>query len=1017
MKLSINAAFHDKTPATKRAFGWGWTPLDPDAEQFAEFIKEGFAFSAQFEGGHRKSCNFIAADFLAVDFDGTMTLADALNDAFISRYATIIYTTASHGKDGKDRFRIVFQLPTTIENSSIWRAALTGLALRLGADMAATDGARLFFGAASSDPVILGGMLTDEIVDELVTEGHALRGAAKRDSVSAAIAGAHIQSRRAVPRVQDIMCADGSVKLLADIPYKTRVHCPFHNDSKPSAFVTESSKGSPGIYCSTCMQTFWIESTARKPYEYYEFEKDTISLAADLPPETDRTDRDWMFGAPLLASTPHIAKVFNTKYLPAIHQPTGVALIRSPKGSGKTHNIEAIVRQARLQGKSVLLIGHRRTLLRELSKRLGLACYLDDDERHFISPKSSKKALEDRARWSKARPDLYAISIDSLAARLPTPRPYDVVILDECEQVLSHVCSKTIEHPEPILKVLQHYITNAASLYMFDADLNAITTGFVRRCRAARKPQSLPDTVLQVVNIYQEENRTCHVYENSDDLLDDLLIDAKEGKRIFVACNRKRRAGGIEQWLKDKVPDIRTLLVTADDKDTGEVRGFLLNVRQEFLKYDVVVASPAIGTGIDITFPNNEQCVDAVYGFFDTQINTHYDIDQQIGRVRNPGTVKVWVSDEEEYFETDPAAIKLELVLTGKANEAITGFEDDGTIIFDVEHPLLNLQADSYAAIRASLNKLRYYFLEHKVHGGLTVTDVIKRSANDRPDPLGDAYDEVSQERINSIMSAGKIERARYYELTAAREMGEAIGITARFEVVRYEIEWFYGQAVTDALIMLDDGGRYRDQVERYEQLALHNEYGQIEYQLAQFWLNGNWIDAFSNKTDNLLDALFIASGLVGRDGLRVDAEITTSSLEPFVTLCHDRKDTLQIEHTIRLRRDFNRAPVKVLNQLLGLVGLAVEMKTFKKIKGKRVYYYQLAADRLDMVKAIVAQRKAAKADRSKDDVDKMSDRMRAKGKRTSFKTVNATMSANDTAGWDSDIDPDLLVGSIDPFA
>jgi hypothetical protein len=34
--------------------------------------------------------------------------------------------------------------------------------------------------------------------------------------------------------------------------------------------------------------------------------------------------------------------------------------------------------------------------------------------------------------------------------------------------------------------------------------------------------------------------------------------------------------------------------------------------------------------------------IDCVYGFFEPFINTHTDIDQQLARVRNPGSVKVW---------------------------------------------------------------------------------------------------------------------------------------------------------------------------------------------------------------------------------------------------------------------------------------------------------------------------------------------------------------------------------------
>ena len=60
-----------------------------------------------------------------------------------------------------------------------------------------------------------------------------------------------------------------------------------------------------------------------------------------------------------------------------------------------------------------------------------------------------------------------------------------------------------------------------------------------------------------------------------------------------------------------------------------------------------------MGTGIDITFPENISHVDGVYGLFEAKINTHFDIDQQLSRVRHPKYVRVWISPETFNFETE----------------------------------------------------------------------------------------------------------------------------------------------------------------------------------------------------------------------------------------------------------------------------------------------------------------------------------------------------------------------------
>lgn len=976
MKLSINPNIIDKSPSTKRAYGEGWVALNIEPDELSGYIDDGYAFSAQFKGDRRRSSEFAAADFVAVDFDGAVPLADAKELPLIRDHATIIYTTPSHRKGGVDRFRVVFRTPYTIEESAVWRAALTGLAKTLGADMAATDGARLFFGSRGSDPIVMDGMLSVEILDELIQLGHAIRQAAKNRDASAAISGANFQSDRTISPTQEIACSDGFKRIIVEIPDRMRVHCPVHADNTPSAFRLTSTKGSPGIYCSTCMRTFWLEGKKRQPYDYYEFERHTIELAKSEPQEAAATDNAWNFGSDerVTATAAVRAVVHDSKYLPPVLISGGVALVRSPKGSGKTAGIEGIVSQARLSGKSVLMIGHRRTLLSELSARLGLKCYLQDEDRQFTSTLSPAKANKARQQFSKKRPDYYAVSIDSLAMRLPWPRPFDIVIIDESEQVLSHICAKTIDDPQPILKILQHYITNTPCLYMFDADLNKITTGFVTRCRATReaKPSDPLDTLLRIVNLPKMEQRKCQVFEDASDLQADLLQSLTENKRVFVACNSKRRAEGLAGWLKGLLPDARVLLVTADDKDEPAVRAFLGDVPTKFLLYDAVIASPAIGTGIDITFPGGEQKIDTVYGFFDSQINTHYDIDQQLGRVRNPGAVKVWISDEEDYFETETDAIKLELVLTGKTNMAITGYEPDGAPVYNMEDPLLNLQADAYAAIRASQNRLQHYFLEHTRHNSWLIEHISKSDNHGAATDLTASFAAIDAGRVKSLLTAQRITRERHDDYLTEREQGGAIGIEARYEVERYEIEYFYGQTITEDLIKLDDGGRYRAKVERFEGLAIHSDFGVVEEQLCDYWVNGSWSEAFSEKTKHLLDAVLISSGLVNASGFKPDAVISAAGLEQFVSLCRDRRQTLEMEFGVRLRKDFSRKPIRSLNALLDLIGLSVSMTTFEKKDGKRTYYYQLDSAQLATMMDAREKRRAAKAERSRDNVERI---------------------------------------------
>ncbi len=119
----------------------------------ADSIALGQAFSAQFDNGRRASENFLSCGFLALDFDDGWTVAEAMADQFIRKYAAIIYTTASHqqeknGKPACDRFRVVFILEKPIQNAEGYRAAMRGLFQKYPqADKSAGDPGRLFCGS------------------------------------------------------------------------------------------------------------------------------------------------------------------------------------------------------------------------------------------------------------------------------------------------------------------------------------------------------------------------------------------------------------------------------------------------------------------------------------------------------------------------------------------------------------------------------------------------------------------------------------------------------------------------------------------------------------------------------------------------------------------------------------------------------------------------------------------------------------------------------------------------------
>jgi hypothetical protein len=948
LKLSINTRIVDKNiGGDKRAFREGWCPAELTLSELAESIDAGYAFGPQFDGGIRKGDNFICAGFLVIDVDGTMPLEDAYLNPYIQKYGSIIYTTPSHLKDDKDRFRVVFATETAIESGPKYKFALLGLAEKFNTDRSIADAARILYGSRNSHPTIIGNVITDAELKNIIRQGRAadkllrLEKTTTEDAPSAETiqdCSNHVPVQ--ISPTMLLRLSNGTSAFLTNLPKQTPIFCPFHADGSPSAFTLRSQKGSAGVHCSTCRKTWWVEGSQAPTYDFYAFDRIVKKTASDYVSINKAREA---LGKEKLNKE---AIVINERFLPPLKLTEGMTLVKSPKGSGKTTALKQLVRTARANGKSVLLIGHRQTLLRELSNKLGLHCYLDDRP-YFPGMKKQK------------RPDHYAISVDSLPKRLSKPRSYDVVIIDESEQVFSHITAKTIRNAHAVMTRLQTYVSDAKSIYLFDADLNNVTLSFAISCR--RKNASQP--VRMILNTFTPEKRECELYQSTSALIVDMTKAARAGKRIFVACNSKARAKIFAKMLRKDIGDkLRLLLVTAEDKASREVQEFLSDIPTKILQYDVVVASPAIGTGIDITFPGGAQEIDVLYGFFNPGINSHYDVDQQLGRVRNPKSVKVWISGRRSSFEIDLDAVKLDLVQTGDTHPAVTGFDGEMPMV-NMNHPLLTLQATAYCAQRASQNRMKDYFIKHKELNGWNVI-IAKKDETDKKvitEKIKVLKQEIEKEYIEGILSARTIEFFEWEEYFKRRGAGDAIGLAATNEMIRFEIESFYNEPVTAGLVELDAHGRFRICVDRYERLYIRGQ-DNIRY------LKLNWASYASKKEKfskalgtrplRSMEAILLSCGMVGKGGLSSDKTLSKSDLDGFLALCNERKVTIERDLDVSLRKDRHRDPVKTLNMFLELIGLQVVCVGKTRKKGAATYKYQLEPGGLKQITDIVERRR-----------------------------------------------------------
>jgi len=205
------------------------------------------------------------------------------------------------------------------------------------------------------------------------------------------------------------------------------------------------------------------------------------------------------------------------------------------------------------------------------------------------------------------------------------PRPHDLVIIDESEQVLAHLQSETIAKrfgKERCFDALMYEISGAKAVIALDADLGLVTTHAMRTMR----PQDWASRCSIIYNapIIPVQKRTMRLFSSKKRLEHEVIEAVRRGERCFIVSNSKKCVDILHTMiLKECGEGVVLRVITSDNSRDQRTVQFLTNIKTEILTVQVVIGSPSIGTGIDITFPDGECMVDRVFGFFYPFVNTH----------------------------------------------------------------------------------------------------------------------------------------------------------------------------------------------------------------------------------------------------------------------------------------------------------------------------------------------------------------------------------------------------------
>jgi len=913
---------------------------------------------------------FESAAYVAVAINLARLPADAvLASPYTHRYCSVTAFPAGGGDVGEAV--LVFCLPTIETDASRYALLQAGIEARYHGALPSVRATHAYYAGRQCQVSAPGRVLDSAAVRELIQLGREAKETRRQPDDL-------LRSRIALDSDLVVRTADGEDTVLGDLHPGVRVFCLVHADREAKALSYRLPDGRPMLACIHCQHTYTVRN-ADNDYDFDFFERTIRALAEDEA--CTRADRENAAGlAPQF-------DVRNERYLGQLALVPGVLCVKSPKGTGKTEQLARLVQQCRMAKKRVLLIGHRRTLLTTMATRLGLRCYLVPESKDAARREREAAKLDalldfddseaeddlqpaegsDGGGLKRAKPTArYAISLDSMMVLRPDANKYHVVIIDEAEQVFSHLVGSTLrEKRQEVYHRLRHYLRMAESVMLLDADLGMVTMDSLFAMRL------MDDASMSfILNDYRRRDDIIWMYDSQGQLVARLREAVAAGEKCYVATNSKNKAIELQKALEKDWPGRRIVAVHANNSSSTEVQHLLSNIASEFERnVDVLIASPALGTGVDITFKGAHPGQDArtvvqhVFGLFLGGINTHLDIDQQLMRVRHPGAVHVWIDPIENYFETDVGVIRDQLAVTVGEARTLLGYTDDGKPILAAEDGLIDIWSRVRAANRGSKNRLATLFRKLRADAGWRIEDVPREgeAAKAGSESMKEGKELRLEEREARILAAPVLDVQTAEKLKWRHKQNLPMTSAEQAALERHWLEAFYCEPVSVELIDLDCDGRLRSAVDNLECL-LAKDLTNSEFDKSQrehkVWAADLGVRC---ARASLLRDVLQAAGLYEADAgdIQDGAEVEQASLGPFVLALHKRKQQFESVFDLLPRKDADTKRVQQLGSVLDKVGLRLGPAKESDVGGKKVRRYQLDTARLERLRAILRQRAA----------------------------------------------------------
>lgn len=295
--------------------------------------------------------------------------------------------------------------------------------------------------------------------------------------------------------------------------------------------------------------------------------------------------------------------------------------IQSYCASGKSFLAKYIMDKCRFQ--RVLMLSHRRTFAKDSAKRFeGFVYYFDEKIKGDLirepflinSPESLHRLLNIKGKKS-----------------MKNVEPYDMVIIDESESILSQFCASTIKIDKPFNMNEIFYkciLQRAKKILCLDADLDLKTMTLLQNFKTLTIRNTYTDSTLKTYTIIKDDKTKTiikkgveivkRLYKWSDYekfFMSKIISDIESKNNIIIVTLDKSYGKVIYDRIKDlKNKDgdpIKIMFHHSDDSDSNDLIFDDINGPDGWTKYNVVIYTGKVGQGIDF----KQKHFHSIYGY------------------------------------------------------------------------------------------------------------------------------------------------------------------------------------------------------------------------------------------------------------------------------------------------------------------------------------------------------------------------------------------------------------------